>query len=83
MEHYKTEELPLLLKYSQSLSEKAYRHFLAIQYVRLGRGSQRYIAKIFKCGRKTITKGFKELTQDTIFDYSRQRKQGGGRKKKI
>jgi hypothetical protein len=49
----------------------------------LGKGSQRYLSSIFKCDRKTITKGLLELTMlDTEIDYTRQRSIGGGRKKK-
>ena len=82
MEKYKPEELNLLIKYSQNLSEKSYRHFLAMQYKSLGFGSQRYISEVFKCSRKTITKGCIELESNDIIDYERQRKKGGGRKKK-
>ena len=81
---FKEEGIEILLKHVGSLSEKARRHFLAIQYKRLGRGSQRYIAKIFGCSRITITKGLSELeeTDSCNIDYSHQRKPGGGRKKK-
>lgn len=81
---YTQEEISLLLKHKENLSEKARRHFLAIQYKQLGRGSQRYIAEIFGCSRITITKGLRELEQadSNSIDYSRQRKPGGGRKKK-
>jgi len=79
---YREEELTLLVNYSQSLAEKSYRHFIALQYKRLGHGSQEYISKVFNCCRKTITKGCKELNSCEEIDYSKQRKAGGGRKKK-
>ena len=80
---YTEEELVLLLSYSKSLPEKSYRHFLALQYKRLGHGSQEYISEVFKCCRKTVTKGCKELDSGEVLDYTHQRKQGGGRKKKV
>lgn len=54
-----------------------------MEYQRLGKGSQRYLARVFGCARQIIVNGGKEL-QATDFkpDYSRQRKLGGGRKKK-
>jgi hypothetical protein len=81
---YKPEELELKLLYYKSLPEKARRHFLALQYEQLGIGSQRYLSQVFSCGRKTITKGKLELSGalGATVDYSRQRKKGGGRKKR-
>ena len=80
---YTNEELTSLISYSRSLPEKSYRHFLALQYKRLGRGSQEYISQVFKCCRKTIRKGCKELDSGEEFDYRQQRKPGGSRKKKV
>ncbi len=59
---YTEEELPNKLLYYKSLPEKARRHFLALEYERLGRGSQRYLSEVFKCSRNTITKGTRELS---------------------
>lgn len=71
------------LKYYSSLPEKQRRHFLAMEYERLGRGSKRYISRVFGCDRQTISKGTRELSDSEYqSDYSRQRKVGGGRKKK-
>jgi len=71
------------LNYYNSLFEKQRRHFLAFEYLKLGPGSQRYLAKLFGCSRQTIVNGLKELkTSDFKVDYSRQRKVGGGRKKR-
>lgn len=71
------------VNYYNSLSEKHRRHFLAQEYLQLGEGSQRYLAKLFGCARQTIVNGLKDL-QSTDFkvDYARQRKVGGGRKKR-
>ena len=76
--------MSLKVLYYKSLPEKARRHFLALEYKRLGKGSQRYLSEIFNCSRKTITKGMKELSESSgeSIDYSYQRKKGGGRKKK-
>lgn len=80
MPYYSSLEIISKLKYYKSLPEKARRHFLALEYQSLGRGSQRYISSVFGCSRNTITTGSKELEQE--LDYTRQRKAGGGRKKK-
>ena len=69
--------------YYTSLPEKQRRHFLALEYQRLGVGSKRYLARVFGCARQTINKGQRELAQSNYqVDYARQRAAGGGRKKK-
>lgn len=78
---YSQEELSLKLKYYKSLPEKARRHYLGLEYAQLGSGSQRYLSKIFSCSRDTIRTGYKEIIGGNI-DYNRQRRPGGGRKKK-
>lgn len=80
---YTDSEEQELVSYAKRLSEKGRRHFLAMEYKRLGRGSQQYVAKVFGCSRWTITKGVGELKGDPDLDYSRQRKAGGGRKKRV
>jgi len=71
------------LKYYQTLTEKQRRYFLAFEYLKLGNGSQHYLAEIFGCSRQTIVDGVKEvLAPDFVPDYTRQRCVGGGRKKK-
>jgi len=81
--YYTAEEQLNKLKYYKSLPEKARRHFLGLEYNSLGKGSQVYISKVFGCARDTIIKGVKELSEtEGEIDYSRQRKAGGGRKKK-
>jgi hypothetical protein len=80
---YKSDFLEKQLKYYANLPEKQRRHFLAMEYERLGKGSQRYLSRIFNCDRRTITKGLYELSStDMPIDYTRQRTIGGGRKKK-
>ncbi len=81
--YYEDDFLEKQLSYYQSLSEKQRRHFLAMEYLRLGRGRRGYLARIFGCARQTIRKGERELAENNYqTDYSRQRKAGGGRKKK-
>ena len=54
-----------------------------MEFERLGRGSKRYISRVFGCARETIDKGLAELSADAdAVDYGRQRAAGGGRKKK-
>jgi hypothetical protein len=80
---YSQEVLEYKKKYYQGLPEKARRHFLGQEYLHLGPGSQRYLAGVFECSRDTIQKGSREVSaEDFEADYSRQRAEGGGRKKK-
>lgn len=82
-EYYDSIFLEKQLRFYTSLREKQRRHFLAMEYERLGRGSKRYISRVFGCDRQTINKGLEELSSSNYqSDYSRQRKVGGGRKKK-
>ena len=81
--YYEDDFVRKQLSYYANLPEKQRRHFLAMEYERLGLGSKRYIARIFSCHRQTINKGLRELDENNYeSDYSRQRETGGGRKKK-
>ena len=80
---YTTEQEKELTAHAKRLPEKARRHFIALEYKRLGHGSQTYLSKVFGCSRWTITKGVNELGSAVTLDYSRQRKAGGGRKKRV
>ena len=81
--YYTESEKSNKLKYYKKLPEKSRRHFLGLEYIGLGRGSQVYLSKVYGCARDTIIKGVKELSEsEGEIDYSRQRKVGGGRKKK-
>ena len=71
------------LSYYRSLPEKQRRHFLAMEFERLGAGSKQYLARVFGAARQTIRKGVRELAADNYeADYTRQRAAGGGRKKR-
>ncbi len=83
-EHYESDFVEKQQNYYASLPEKQRRHFLAMEYERLGVGSQRYLARVFCCSRKTILKGVRELSEHNYqSDYARQRVAGGGRKKRV
>jgi hypothetical protein len=85
-EYYDSELKIKQLFYYKSLSEKQGRHFLGMEYERLGIGSGVYLSKVFSCSRRRILRGRRELdssmTTEIQIDYSRQRKIGGGAKKK-
>lgn len=81
--YYNSIFLAKQLVYYSSLPEKQRRHFLAMEFERLGTGSKRYLSRVFGCDRQTINKGLVELRANKYqMDYSRQRLSGGGRKKK-
>lgn len=82
-QYYSEESLEHKRKYYAVLPEKARRHFLGQEYLHLGSGSQRYLARVFGCSRDTIQQGAREVSAtDFQADYTRQRIAGGGRKKK-
>ena len=82
-EYYEADFLEKQLNYYRSLPEKQRRHFLAMEYQRLGSQSKRYLSRVFGCHWLTITKGLQELAENNYEgDYTRQRAVGGGRKKK-
>lgn len=84
--YYSTEFKAKQLFYYSGLPEKQQRYFLAMEYERLGKGSRTYLSEVYKCGRKRILKACKELEglrfSHELPDYKRQRKAGGGAKKK-
>jgi hypothetical protein len=84
---FKTFYTPEIQKHKQKfyagLREKERRHFLGQEYLSLGIGSQRYLSRVFGCSRNTIFKGKKEVSSPGFQpDYSTQREEGAGRKKK-
>lgn len=80
---YTPDILPFKQKFYSVLGEKERRHFLGQEYLSLGKGSQRYLSRVFCCSRKTIQKGAKELiSADFAPDYSYDREPGAGRKKR-
>ena len=74
-----------MLDFFNSLPERARRLYAAIESIKLGHGGTIFISKVFDIDPKTIRRGRKELLydlQNTLLG-SRQRKEGGGRKKKL
>ncbi len=80
---YDAKDLEHQKKYFETLPEKQRRHFLAFEYLKFGRGSQRYLAQAYGAARQIIVDGVKEITAPGFQpDYKQQRRPGGGRKKK-
>ena len=69
-------------KFYRTLSEKDKRRYAGVEAMKLGYGGIAYIAKVFECDRKTVSKGLEEIKKITKrnFDQKRIRKKGGGRK---
>ncbi len=81
--YYSERELTLQIDRYKQLSEKQQRHFLGFEYKRLGKGSQRYLSRVFECSRHRIRRGFLEIESSSpLSDAYGQRKPGGGRKKR-
>jgi transposase len=76
----------LMQVYYGRLSEKDRRHYAAVEAIKLGYGGVSCIIRLLGVNRNTIMKGIKELEQAEecaqAIDSHRQRKVGGGRKKK-
>jgi hypothetical protein len=72
------------LHYSR-LGEKDRRQYAALEALKLGRGGTTYICKVLGVDRGTVIQGRKELMGDSDtspIPPGRQRRAGGGRKKK-
>jgi hypothetical protein len=84
--YYTTEEQSVLLSLYKNYSEKLQRHFLATECLRLGTRSAAYLCRVYKCSPKRIYAGLAELAEiragEVQVDYGRQRRAGGGAKKK-
>ena len=65
------------------LSEKDKRLYAGAEAIKLPYGGITYIAKLFGCDRKTVSRGIMELQSPDLLDKDRIRKKGGGRKKSI
>ncbi len=69
-------------KFYNTLSEKDKRRYAGVEALKMGHGGIVYIGGILGCGRKTVSKGIRELKRlppDTGYE-KRIRKPGGGRK---
>ena len=81
---YSDEILQIMRSYSDRLPERLRREHAAIESLKLGYGGIGYVCDILQIDRKTVQRGRKELAGlcETV-SGSRQRKAGGGRKKKL
>jgi|TARA_B110000977_G_scaffold173180_1_gene226134 hypothetical protein len=71
--------------YFAKLGEKDRRHYAAVEADKLGYGGQRYIAQLFDIHVERVYNGLKELKNPTLLadiPLGKQRRAGGGRKKK-
>ena len=67
------------------LGEKDRRHYAAIEAHKLGFGGQRYIGALLDIHQERIYKGLQELKNPSLLAQippGKQRRSGGGRKKK-
>jgi hypothetical protein len=82
---YSEETKRIMQLHYSHLSEKDRRHYAAVEAIKLGHGGTTYISRVLKIDRNTIIQGKKELK--TLSEYEqipvgKQRRAGGGRKKK-
>ena len=68
------------------LKEREQRHYAAIEALKLKHGGKKYIQKLFNIHQKTLKRAIDELSNAEIFatlPTNKQRRAGGGRKKKL
>jgi hypothetical protein len=85
MSPYTKQTESLMVVHYSHLSERDRRHYAAIEAVKLGRGGTSYISKLLGISRTTIISAIKQLeivASGGQMLVDRQRKAGGGRKKK-
>ena len=77
--------IKLMQLYYSTLAEKERRQYAALESLKLGCGGATLISKVLSIDRKTISLGRKELNEGLrdALPPGRQRKAGGGRKKKL
>jgi len=81
---YSEEVSQLMRDFYNRLPERARRCYAGIESLKLGHGGIVYVSDLLKIDRKTVRRGRKEVKGiiESI-SVSRQRKAGGGRKKKL
>jgi hypothetical protein len=85
MTHFNDEKKQLMQRYYASLSEKERRLYAGYESLNIGWGGITYIHSILGIHRSSIVKGQKELLDIEVFgeiELGKQRRKGGGRKKK-
>jgi len=68
-----------------SLNEKEKRHYAAQEAAKLDYGGKRYISQLFNISEARIRRGEAELKHPELYEeipVGKQRRKGGGRKKK-
>ena len=73
------EETTMKTVYNQ-FSEKDSRLYAGAEAIKLPHGGITYIADLFGCDRKTVSRGILEITNSEQIEKDRIRKKGGGRK---
>lgn len=82
---YNREVEDKMVLYFSSLNEKDQRHYAAVEAIKLGFGGQKYLSKLFGISPFRIRSGIKELNDAGLLGEiptGKQRRPGGGRKKK-
>ena len=85
MTRYNQETEAQMKQFFSGLSEKEQRHYAALESLKLGRGGQSYLSQLFQISRYRIRMGEKELKNSALIaqiPIGKQRREGGGRKKK-
>jgi hypothetical protein len=85
VEKYSQEAEKLMQLFYSRLSEKDRRHYAAMEAMKLGRGGTNYISELLGLDKASLIQGKKELTTPSELGQippGRQRRPGGGRKKK-
>ena len=85
MTRYNQEQEDQMCLLFSSLNEKEKRHYAAIEASKLGYGGKKYIALLFRISEARIRRGEAELKDKNLYSEipeGKQRRSGGGRKKK-
>jgi len=85
MKRYNQKIESQMLLYYSGLPEKLRRHYGALEAKKLGHGGKKYIGELLGISKKTLIKGERELSNPNLLEEippNKQRRQGGGRKKK-
>lgn len=86
LEKYSIEVEAQMRRFFSGLKERERRHYAALESQKLGHGGQKYIQDLLGIHAQTLKKGIDELTNPELFatlPTLKQRRSGGGKKKKI
>lgn len=85
MERYSREQIGQMKLYYNGLSQKDKRHYAALEASKLPYGGKKYIGELLGISQATLRQGERELNNPVLYaeiPLGRQRRKGGGRKKK-